>query len=177
MNMARISVNHLERQKRLHLDPFYGDEASLYAPLVVLFAEQYRAKSISDYGAGKCVLQKKIIELGLSGLKYYPYDPVFPHYGAPKAADLVCCINVLEHIELIHLKPVILDLSKIIKNIGLFTIHTGSPSRRGSDIENSYLIQQPTSWWIPLFCEHFEIIELESTAMGFWALVKGRSLS
>ena len=77
MNMARISVNHLERQKRLHLDPFYGDEASLYAPLVVLFTEQYRAKSVSDYGAGKWVLQKKIIELGLSGLKYYPYDPVF----------------------------------------------------------------------------------------------------
>jgi hypothetical protein len=36
---------------------------------------------------------------GIDSIEYYPFDPAFEEYGEPRAADLVCCIDVLEHIE------------------------------------------------------------------------------
>ena len=62
-----------------------------------------------------------MVALGKKNVKYYPYDPVFPEYGEPKEADLVCCIDVLEHIEPPYLKNVLQDLSKITNKIGFFT--------------------------------------------------------
>ncbi len=59
-----ISTEYLEQQKQLHQNPNYGIASLHYAPLVVDLAEQSGAKSISDYGAGKCNLQKKMHELG-----------------------------------------------------------------------------------------------------------------
>jgi len=90
-----ISAEYLEQQKRLHQNPNYGVASLQYAPLVIQLADATGAKSISDYGAGKRNLQRKMNELGRADFEYYAYDPVFPEYGKPREADLVCCIDVL----------------------------------------------------------------------------------
>ena len=113
-----------------------------------------------------------MIALGEKTFKYYPYDPVFPEYGEPREADLVCCIDVLEHIEPQYLKNVLQDLSKITINLGFFTIHTGPANKLLSDGRNAHLIQKPLSWWIPKICDYFEIIQLQRTNSGFWVLTK-----
>ena len=69
-------------------------------------------------------LEKKLLELGLKNFHYYPYDPVFPEYGPPKKADIVCCIDVLEHVEEEFLTNVLDELKKITMKIGFFTIAT-----------------------------------------------------
>ena len=79
-----ISAEYLEQQKLLHQNPNYGVASLQYAPLVIQLANQSGAKSISDYGAGKCNLNKKMNELGRSDFQYYPYDPAFPEYGDPR---------------------------------------------------------------------------------------------
>ena len=61
-----ISAEYLEQQKLLHQNPDYGIASLQYAPLVIQLANQSGAKSISDYGAGKCNLNKKMNELGRS---------------------------------------------------------------------------------------------------------------
>ncbi len=113
-----ISAEYLEQQKQLHKNPNYGVASLYFAPLVLEVADQVGAKSISDYGAGKCNLQKKIHELGRNDFEYYPYDPAFPEYGKPTQADLVCCIDVLEHIEPVYLNAVLKDLKGITKKFG-----------------------------------------------------------
>ena len=113
-----------------------------------------------------------MVALGKKDFKYYPYDPVFPEYGKPKKADLVCCIDVLEHIELPYLNNVLQDISNITTNLGFFTIHTGPANKLLSDGRNAHLIQKPLSWWIPRICVFFEIIQLELTHSGFWVLTK-----
>ena len=170
-----ISVEYLEQQKQLHQNPNYGVASLQYAPLVIQLANQSGAKSISDYGAGKCNLNKKMNELGRSDFQYYPYDPAFPEYGDPREADLVCCIDVLEHVEPLHLKAVLQGLSRITKKVGLFTIHTGPAVKHLSDGRNAHLIQKPASWWLPQLCEHFEIAQLQRSPGGFWVLVEPRS--
>ena len=106
-----ISAEYLEQQKQLHENPNYGVASLQYAQLALQLIDHMSAKSVSDYGAGKCNLQKKLAELGRSDFQYFPYDPAFPEYGEPKEADLVCCIDVLEHVELPYLEAVLRDLA------------------------------------------------------------------
>ena len=103
------------------------------APMVLGLAQNIGAKSISDYGAGKCNLRKRMKEISNFKIDYRPYDPAFPEYGKPRAADLVCCFDVLEHIEADYLDDVISDLGKMTRKLGLFTVHTGPAIRYLSD--------------------------------------------
>src|SRR3989339_2239171 len=113
--LMTISAEYLALQKKLHENPNYGVASLQYAPIVIELAKKTGAKSISDYGAGKCNLQKKMHELGMSDFKYFPYDPSFPEYGEPGEADLVCCIDVLEHIEPLYVDAVLKELARITK--------------------------------------------------------------
>lgn len=169
-----ISPEYREQQKELHKNPNYGVASLQYAPLVIELLKHTGAKSISDYGAGKCNLRKKMHELGCSAFDYFPYDPAFPEYGEPTAADLVCCIDVLEHIEPPYIEPVIEELAGITPKFGLFSIHTGAAEKHLSDGRNAHLIQEPASWWLPRLCRRFEIVQLERAPGGFWVVVEPR---
>lgn len=170
-----ISAEYLEQQKQLHRDPNYGVASLHFAPLVLDLADQIKAKSISDYGAGKRNLYKKLLELGRNDFEYFPYDPAFPEYGAPNPADLVCCIDVLEHIEPPYLEAVLDDLAKITVKAGLFTIHTEPAMKTLADGRNAHLIQEPASWWLPRLCERFEIGHLQRIQNGFWIVVEAKA--
>ncbi len=172
-----ISAEYLEQQKRLHENPNYGVASLHYAPLVADLLDQTGAESISDYGAGKCNLRKKLNELGRSGFRYYPYDPAFPEYGEARAADLVCCIDVLEHVEPLYLDAVLGELERITTKVGFFTIHTGPAVKTLPDGRNAHLIQKPASWWLPRICERFELAHMQRSPGGFWLVVEPRASS
>ncbi|MBM3530746.1 MAG: hypothetical protein FJX62_21925 [Alphaproteobacteria bacterium] len=172
---STISDDYLSQQRELHKNPNYGVASLGYAPLVKQILEQTGIKAISDYGAGKCNLRKGLNDLGLRGFEYFPYDPVFPEYGPPKAAPLVCCIDVLEHIEESYLDGVLLDLKDITKGIGFFSVHTGAAAKTLPDGRNAHIIQKPSSWWLPRLCEHFEIAQLQRSPGGFWVLAEPRA--
>jgi len=111
------------------------------------------------------------------GLQYQPYDPAFPEYGPPKAADLVCCIDVLEHTEPELLNNVLQELSTLVTRAGFFTIHQGPAGKTLSDGRNAHLIQKPTSWWLPRLSQFFEISLLqrhEVFGRGFVVVVEPR---
>jgi len=169
--MATISPEYQELQKKLHENPNYGVASLKYAQAVIELAQKSGAKSISDYGAGKCNLQKKMHELGKKDFEYFPYDPSFPTYGEAKEADLVCCIDVLEHIEPEYLEAVLKDLHRITTTLGLFTIHTGAAMKELADGRNAHLIQKPSSWWLPQLCQYFEINQLQQVPGGFLLVV------
>lgn len=166
-----ISEDYLRQQQELHQSPNYGVASIGYAPIVRQLMEQFGSRSLCDYGAGKCNLRRKLNELGSTGFEYFPYDPAFPEYGEPRPADLVCCIDVLEHIEPDFVANVMLDLQGIICKYGFLTIHTGAAVKHLSDGRNAHLIQRPASWWLPIICRHFEVIHLQSVTAGFWVVV------
>jgi hypothetical protein len=172
---STISQGYLALQRELHKNPNYGVASLAYAPMVASLMQQANVRSLSDYGAGKCNLHKALQEHGVKGYEYFPYDPVFPEYGPPKPADLVCCIDVLEHIEEDYLVSVLLDLKRITRKIGFFSIHTGAAAKVLTDGRNAHLIQQPASWWLPKLCEHFEISHLQRSPGGFFVLTEPRA--
>ena len=77
--------------------------------------------------------------MGLKNFDYYPYDPVFPEYGPPKKADIVCCIDVLEHVEEEYLTNVLDELKKITMKLGFFTIATEPADKFLKDGRNAHL--------------------------------------
>jgi hypothetical protein len=174
---STISADYLAQQKELHKNPNYGVASLGYAPLVKGLLDQTGIKSISDYGAGKCNLRKALHDLGKRDFEYLPYDPAFPEYGPPKPAQLVCCIDVLEHIEEPYLEAVFLDLKEITRQIGFFSVHTGPARKTLPDGRNAHIIQQPTSWWLPRMCQHFEIGHLQRGQGGFWVIAETKSPS
>jgi hypothetical protein len=165
-----ISEDYRRQQQELHQNPNYGVASLTYAGHVAHVVAVTEAKSVSDYGAGKQNLRKALEMRGVT-LDYRPYDPAFPEYGEPQPADLVCCIDVLEHIEPEFLDNVLADLQRITVKRGFFTVHTGPAAKVLSDGRNAHLTQQPVAWWEPKLRRHFEIEHLEQAPGGFFVVV------
>jgi hypothetical protein len=155
-----ISKEYLDLQKELHLRSDYGTASLGIAPEVKKIFEENKLTSISDYGAGKCNLQKKLIQLGLKDFDYFPYDPVFPEYGSPKKADLVCCIDVLEHIEESFIENVINELRNITDKLAYFTIALKPAGKILKDGRNAHILLKSEDWWLNLIKSKFNFKEV-----------------
>jgi len=177
MRSTTISAEYLALQKHLHGNPNYGVASLSYAPVIADIMRRTKAKSLSDYGAGKCNLQRGLTSSGLVNFEYFPYDPAFPDYGDPKPADLVCCIDVFEHIEPEFVDAVINDVARITVWLGFFSIATGPAIKTLADGRNAHLIQKPSSWWLPRLCTFFEVAHLTRVAHGFWVIVEPKAKS
>lgn len=174
---ATISESYRDLQKKLHENPHYGEASLVFADVVKRIFEKTKAKSISDYGAGKCNLKVGLERSGLKDFDYYPYDPAFPEYGPPRAADLTCCIDVLEHIEPEYLENVIQDLQAITLRFGFFTIATGPAMKVLADGRNAHLIQQPSSWWLERLEKSFVIEQVHGESdYNFLVLVRSKQV-
>jgi len=173
--MKTITEEYRELQKKLHQNPNYGVASLSFAPIVTEIIKQAKIKSISDYGAGKKNLLIGINNNGVKDIEYFPYDPAFPEYGKPSPAELVCCIDVLEHIEPDLIDNVIQELASITENLGFFSIHMGPAAKILADGRNAHLIQKPSSWWLPKIVKYFEIHQLMNHNImgnGIWMIVR-----
>lgn len=108
--------------------------------------------SVLDYGCGKGQLAKAL------PFPIWEYDPAIPNKdGAPRAADLVVCCDVLEHIEPDKLECVLRDIQRCVKQIGYFVVHTGPAEKCYADGRNTHLIQKPADWWRDKLASYFQI--------------------
>ena len=175
--MQTISEEYRKLQQELHENPKYGMASTMFAPLVAQIFRDTGAKTLSDYGAGKKRLLTSLQDLKVEVDEYRPYDPAFPEYGPPQSADMVCCIYVLEHVEPALIDNVLIDLSKIVADLGFLTVHCGAAAKILSDGRNAHLTQKPASWWLPKLCKYFEPIHFQQHALmgkGFWVLVRSK---
>lgn len=177
-SLQTISEEYRRQQQELHKNPNYGVASLSFAPVIADLIRQIGVKSVSDYGAGKQNLRVGLEQAGLKGLAYFPYDPAFPDYGQPQTADLVCCIDVLEHIEPELIDNVLQELAGLTRHFGFFTIHMKPAAKVLPDGRNAHLIQKPSSWWLAKLVHHFEVRHLQTLegAYGFWVLVQPREL-
>lgn len=139
-----ISDEYRELNRKLHATNLsYGVGGGKHANTVMKLAEKLGLKSILDYGCGKGYLAKAI------PFPIWEYDPaVEGKTESPKPADLVCCLDVLEHIEPEKLILVLGDLARCVNKMGYFIIHTGASSKSLEDGRNAHLIQQNAEWWL-----------------------------
>lgn len=135
---TQIQQLHASKQK-------WGSRAHRWNDQVVAFGRRLRAATVLDYGAGKGVLRPG---LELAGFEVREYDPGIPGKDAlPGPADLVVCLDVLEHIEYEYLNAVLehmgrLALKGVYANIALYPAGNILPDGR-----NAHLILESPEWW------------------------------
>lgn len=176
MTVATISDSYLTEQKKLHENPKYGVASLSFAPVVRSLLRLGKCESLSDYGAGKCNLKKALHLRDGGKVQYQPYDPAFPEYGTPRPADLVTCIDVLEHIEPASLDAVLSEISSISKRLAFLTVHTGPAKKVLTDGRNAHLIQESTSWWLSRFEPFFDILHVQQVRKGFFVIASPKGM-
>lgn len=166
-----ISEGYRKEQELLHRNPNYGVASISFAPIVSKLINKLGVTELLDYGAGKGNLAKNISVDHEVEVRHY--DPAVPQWSdRPDSAQMVCCIDVLEHIEPNYLESVMDELQRCVEFYGFFTVHTGAAVKTLSDGRNAHLTQEGPGWWLPRIFARFELIQYQLTESGFFVLVR-----
>jgi len=168
--MPVITEEYRVQQAALHAAcPEYGVASAFFAPAVARIVKDQGVTELLDYGAGKGRLGRELARLlGEACPPMRHYEPAVPEWAsAPAPADMVACIDVLEHVEMDCLDDVLEDLARVTARLGLFTVHTGPAIKTLPDGRNAHLIQQPAGWWLTRLFRHFTLTTLLRIPNGF----------
>jgi FkbM family methyltransferase len=125
-----------------------------------------------DYGCGSKRSLLQALKLPAEAV-YEGYDPAIPEYaGDPMPAELVSCIDVLEHIEPTLLDNVLDHLATLCDPYGFFTIHSGPAVKVLSDGRNAHLTQEGPDWWLPRLRQRFDVLQMLAIPNGFVVVVR-----
>lgn len=148
-----VSDGYRALNQQLHeTHPEYGIGGQQHVEAVLKICEGIKTTSVLDYGCGKGTLAR--------GLPFpiWEYDPAIPGKDMePRAADLVVCTDVLEHIEPDKLADVLGNLKALVKKVGYFVISTRAAKKTLPDGRNAHLIQQKPDWWQKQLSKYFDI--------------------
>jgi len=162
MAAVLISDDYRAQQEQLHENPNYGVASVQYAPIVSEIVNTLQVQHLLDYGAGKCRLFQNL--KADHAMKLQAYDPGVPKLSAPPVpAEMVTCIDVLEHIEPDLLDNVLDDLARLTEAVAFLTVHTGPAVKVLPDGRNAHLTQQPIEWWLPKIWERFDLHTVQVT--------------
>lgn len=165
--MGLITPEYVEEQKLLHQQEAYGSRGFNWGYLIAGIAVIEKCKSILDYGCGKGTLGHT---LGKAGFDARRYDPAVADFAAePKKADLVACVDVLEHIEPDCLDAVLDHMAGLTGKIMFVAISMTPAKRKLSDGRNTHLIIQRPEFWRPKFEDRgLQVRRVWSTGLDEW---------
>lgn len=172
-----ITPEYVKEQKKLHLSPDYGNQAGQkHAYLVAGIALLEDCELILDYGCGKGTLKKELdrivpCDYGKIPFECYEYDPAIPGKDfEPSPANLVVCLDVMEHIEPQCLDDVIKHIKKLTLKFLFVDVSTKFTHHYHlSDGRNAHLIVNDDAWWKELFTRHgFKVLREWNTGIKAW---------
>lgn len=170
--MALITDDYRQEQRRLHALAAgrggYGDKSFNYAYLVSGIALIERCSTILDYGCGKGSLARELVR---ASFNCFQYDPAVPaHSAPPNPADLVVCLDVLEHVEPECLDDVLRNIRRLTRKVAFLAIATRPSSKTLTDGSDAHLIIRPGDWWRAQLEEKnkFEVRRVWNTGVEEW---------
>jgi len=117
-----------------------------------------------DYGCGSNVNLAKHLKADHK-VTYQAYDPGVKRFSKdPLPAQMVACIDVLEHIEPENLENVLDHLASLVEVILFCTVSTCAAMKILSDGRNAHLIQEPMSFWLPKLWQRFDLQTVQATS-------------
>ncbi len=151
-----ISDTYAQQNREMHERyAGYGSKGTQWAAYVEQLVIEDGHRSILDYGSGKGSLAATIAR---AGIEVAEYDPGVPgKESPPQAADLVVCLDVLEHVEPEYLDNVLSDLARVTKRKIFFDIATVAAQKTLSDGRNAHMIVQSGDWWKEQLSRVFDV--------------------
>lgn len=169
MNLPSSNVSELRPSKPLISEEYRALNAQLHAQRDDYGAHGHKwastvntllspdMKSVLDFGCGKGTLARAL-ELEHPGLDVRRFDPAMPAWAAaPLPADLVICVDVLEHIEPEYLDTVLDELLRCGTRGCLLVIAQTAAAKMLPDGRNAHLIQARCGWWLPKLLARWEL--------------------
>lgn len=159
-----LSESYRKLNAELHeREPMYGTTGRRFVDHVRTLAKEQGARSILDYGCGKRDLWAALKD----EFDVRNYDPAIACLDdPPEPADLVACIDVLEHVEPEYLKAVLSDLTRVTRMIAFITIATRPSGKVLADGTNPHRIIENSTWWLNQLALHFRIVKASYVDSG-----------
>lgn len=166
--MMLISDGYTNEQRLLHQQAPYGSRGFNWGYLIAGIAIVEQCNSILDYGCGKGTLVRTLRDE--ARLDARGYDPAVKGFDAkPASADLVACVDVMEHIEPECLDFVVNHLAGLTRKVLFVAISTRPAKRTLSDGRNTHLIVEDGDWWRPRFeAVGFRVRRVWQTGIPEW---------
>lgn len=165
-----ITPEYQKQQESMHASQKinYGTTAAKYGQMVGEIIDSLGINRLLDYGCGHNLSLQENLKPQKT-FQYQGYDPGVPDYAEPpEPAELVVCIDVLEHIEPDCLNDVLDHLESLTEQILFATVHTGPAGKILPDGRNAHLIQKPAEWWLPRFTERWTMQSFQArSTTGF----------
>lgn len=167
-----ITPEYAAEQRLLHAKGNYGMASLQFGGVVSDLCNRLNVLSLLDYGCGSMQNLLNVLRPD-HDVEYQGYDPGVDEFsGNPEPADLVTCIDVLEHIEPELLEDVLDHLQSLSPKWGYFTIHTGPARKTLSDGRNAHLIQQSPLWWLGKLYARWDVRQYNALPSGFAVLLR-----
>lgn len=179
MNEDVCSRRHADALARFHAQTDdFGHIGYLWAPRVISIMDDHHCESLLDYGCGKGTMGAACREIANkrgSLLFLQEYDPAFPS-AMPAPADMVTCIDVLEHVETDKLEAVVDDLKRCMGKVALVTVSLRQGSKRNAHLHPN--ANKPREFWRALLqlrlgnVTEIEVIDPTKAASEFACIVR-----
>jgi len=152
-----ISDEQKELNRRLHAqnDQFGNrpDAAGVGANLPVALSRMHQlgaCNSVLDYGTGKGKLITRLRHELSPGITVDGYDPAVEEWSRrpTRQADILTCLDVLEHIEMESIDAVLLDIKNLTKNFCYLVIDLQPAVKILPDGRNAHILLAPPEWWV-----------------------------
>ena len=127
------------------------------APQIHQLITDHQIQTLLDYGAGRGSLGHWFAKHAPHLVDLREYEPGIPRLASdPKSAELVACIDVMEHIEP-HCVTAVLDhIHSLAQRWVWFNISLRPAARTLSDGRNAHLTVESCEWWIAQLCARWE---------------------
>lgn len=163
-----------------HATEAYGDTSVKYLRFLRPEIALLNPQTVIDYGCGQSrLLDILATEIGFRGIRY---DPAIPDYAArpDSPADLLICIDVLEHVEDADLDHVIADMRGLGRE-AIIVVDTKKAVQKLPDGRNAHVSLHPHGWWQERLGRHFgPMIPIQCprrTRAGFRSFERRRPLA
>ena len=134
----------------------YGSKGLQWAAYVEQLVIEDGHRTVLDYGAGKGSLRRT---LARAEIEVAEYDPGIPGKDQPpEPADLVVCLDVLEHVEPDLLDNVLSDLARLTKRKLFFDICIIPAQKTLTDGRNAHLLIHSAEWWKEQLSRVFDLV-------------------
>ena len=113
--------------------------------------------SFIDYGTGKGLLVEKLRSEVGGKIKIDGYDPAVKKWEKrpDENYDIVCCLDVLEHIEMDTIDQVLKEILSLTKNFCYLVIDLQPAIKVLDDGRNAHILLAPSDWWVTKVAQLF----------------------
>lgn len=141
-----MTSTYRDLMQREHAAGAWGGGGAKHADEVLHFATETGSESVLDYGCGTGKLRDEL--LGMGFLDVREFDPgIAGKNDTPAAADMVCCTDVLEHVEPDFVDNTLSHIATLARRAVYLSIALRPASKILLDGSNAHKTVRPDRWW------------------------------